>query len=318
MEGLAKLWTDQESLTSLQELYRDLATSEANVRLQRSAVAADLSGVERARNALRIWRVSEKEIADVEAQAKTIYEGRVKAIKAGDKTPPPTTDWQRWASLEVRARMPGTIVEMNIPKTGEIVDPSKDLFKIADMTHLVVWANAYEQDLPLLRSLPRPIPWVVKVTADPADPNSRDRVVNSPGAYEVGPIIDPNQHTALVMGKVDNTNDALKAGQFLTVSIPVTTPPNMVEIPASAIDESGAANESIVFVQSDPSTPQFTRKRVKVARRLQDKVYVLSEPRGDDKEPYDYLHVGDRVATAGVVVMNATLEDLQDRQKAEK
>ena len=214
--------------------------------------------------------------------------------------------------------MPGTIVEMNIPKTGEIVDPSKDLFKIADMTHLVVWANAYEQDLPLLRSLPRPIPWVVKVTADPADPNSRDRVVNSPGAYEVGPIIDPNQHTALVMGKVDNTNDALKAGQFLTVSIPVTTPPNMVEIPASAIDESGAANESIVFVQSDPSTPQFTRKRVKVARRLQDKVYVLSEPRGDDKEPYDYLHVGDRVATAGVVVMNATLEDLQDRQKAEK
>ena len=106
MEGLAKLWTDQESLTSLQELYRDLATSEANVRLQRSAVAADLSGVERARNALRIWRVSEKEIADVEAQAKTIYEGRVKAIKAGDKTPPPTTDWQRRASLEVCAGCP--------------------------------------------------------------------------------------------------------------------------------------------------------------------------------------------------------------------
>ncbi len=186
------------------------------------------------------------------------------------------------------------------------------------MTHLVVWAYAYEQDLPLLRSLPRPIPWVVKVTADPADPNSRDRIVNSPGAYEVGPIIDPNQHTALVMGKVDNTDRALKAGQFLTVSIPVTTPPNMAAIPASAIDESGAANESVVFVQPDPNTPLYTRKRVKVARRLQDRVYVLSEPQGDDKEQYDFLHVGEHVLTSGVVVLNSTLEDLQDRQKAEK
>ena len=101
--------------------------------------------------------------------------------------------------------MPGTVVEMNVPRTG-VVDPSQDIFKIADMTHLVVWAYAYEHDLPVLRSLPRPIPWVVKVTADPADPNSRDRVLNSPGAYEVGPIIDPNQHTALVIGKVDNAD----------------------------------------------------------------------------------------------------------------
>ena len=54
VEGLAKLWTDQESLTKLGGLYRDLATSEANVRLQRSVVAADLSAVDRARNALRI------------------------------------------------------------------------------------------------------------------------------------------------------------------------------------------------------------------------------------------------------------------------
>ena len=54
IEALAKLWTDQETLASLEELYKDLATSEANVRLQRSAVAADLSAVDRARNALRI------------------------------------------------------------------------------------------------------------------------------------------------------------------------------------------------------------------------------------------------------------------------
>ena len=321
VEGLAKLWTDQESLTKLEDLYRDLATSEANVRLQRSVVAADLSAVDRARNALRIWRISEPEIADVEAQARTIYEGRVKAVKAGDKAPPPSAEWQRWARLEVRARMPGTVVEMNVPRTGELVDPSQDIFKIADMTHLVVWAYAYEQDLPVLRSLPRPIPWVVKVTADPADPNSRDRVLNSPGAYEVGPIIDPNQHTALVIGKVDNADRALRAGQFVTVSIPAPTPSDMVEVPASAIDESGSVEGSIVFVQPDPNTPQYTMKRVDVARRLQGRVFVRSAPRGDEgdgKEKFDYLHAGDRVVTEGVLILKSTLEDLQDRQKAEK
>ncbi len=318
VEGLAKLWTDQESLTKLEELYRDLATSEANVRLQRSAVAADLSIVDRARNALRIWRISEPEIADVEAQARTIYEGRVKALKAGDKAPPPSADWQRWARLEVVARMPGTIVEMNVPRTGELVDPSQDIFKIADMTHLVVWAYAYEQDLPLLRSLPRPIPWVVKVTADPADPNSRDRVLNSAGAYEVGPIIDPNQHTALVIGKVDNADRSLLTGQFVTVSIPVTTPPDLVAVPASAIDESGSVNESVVFVQPDPKTPQYTMKRIQVARRLQGRVFVRSAAQGDDKGKFDDLHVGDRVVTEGVLILKSTLEDLQDQQKAEK
>ncbi len=58
IEGLAKLWTDQKSLGASEELYRDLAGSEANVRLQRGVVAADLSAVDRARNALRIWRLT--------------------------------------------------------------------------------------------------------------------------------------------------------------------------------------------------------------------------------------------------------------------
>ncbi len=92
VEGLAKLWTDQESLTSLEELYRDLATSEANVRLQRSAVAADLSGVDRARNALRIWRVSEAEIADVERKRGPFTKGasRRSRPEASPSRPPPT------------------------------------------------------------------------------------------------------------------------------------------------------------------------------------------------------------------------------------
>ena len=76
IEGLAKLWTDQKSLTASEELLRDLAGSEANVRLQRGVVAADLAQLIAPRNALRIWRLTEKEIKEVEDEAKAVYQER--------------------------------------------------------------------------------------------------------------------------------------------------------------------------------------------------------------------------------------------------
>ena len=348
IEALAKLWTDQESLARLEDLYKDLATSEANVRLQRSVVAADLSAVDRARNALRIWRLSEDEVKQVESDAKDIYDKRIQAVKSGDKASSSGGDWTRWARLEVKAPFDGTIVERNVaggyaepkaagaapnpgagkdpavPNIGELVDVSQDLFKIADMTHLVVWAYAYEQDLPALRAMQgdqqAPIPWTVQVTADPADPNGRDQDIDSPAAYEVGPIIDPNQHTALVIGKAANPDLRYKAGQFVTASIPVPPPDYVVAVPADAVVEDGS--ESIVFVQPDPNTPQYAMRRVKVYRRLPGWIYVLSsEPNGRPREagaPYGYLQKDDRVVTEGAVVLKSTLEDLQERKKAEK
>ena len=204
-----------------------------------------------------------------------------------------------------------------VPDIGELVDVGQDLFKIADMTHLIVWAYAYEQDLPTLHALQgdrqAPIPWAVKVTADPSDPNGADRDVSSKEAYEVGPIIDPNQHTALVIGKAENPDRVFKAGQFVTASIPVPTRPDLVEVPAGAIDESGDVNESVVFVQPDPKTPQYTMKRVQVVQRLQGRVYVRSKAPG-----FDSLSDGEIVVTEGVLILKSTLEDLQDRQNAQK
>jgi membrane fusion protein, heavy metal efflux system len=322
IEGLAKLWTDQKSLTASEELYRDLAGSEANVRLQRGVVAADLSAVGRARNALRIWRLTEKEIQEVEDEAKAVYGERNRLLEApGEKKTPQGGDWTRWARLEVKAKFAGTIVERNVAKSGELVDVTQDLFKIADMSHLVVWAHAYEQDLPLLRDLPRPIPWTVRLTSDPTGAGNEGRVLDSPSADEVGPIIDPNQHTALVVGRVDNSDldprRRLRDGQFVTATIPIPPPAGVVAIPSAGLVEDGG--DSVVFVQADPKTPVFTMKRVKVVRRMRGWVWVLSQGDNADKsEVFQRITPGKWVVTNGAVGLKSTLEDLQDKKKAEK
>jgi membrane fusion protein, heavy metal efflux system len=322
IEGLAKLWTDQKSLTASEELYRDLAGSEANVRLQRGVVAADLSAVDRARNALRIWRLTEKEIKEVEDEAKAVYEERTRLLNVpGEKKTPQGGDWTRWARLEVKANFAGVIVERNLAKSGELVDVTQDLFKIADMTHLVVWAHAYEQDLPLLRDLSRPIPWTVRLTSDPTSAGGEGRVLDSPGADEVGPIIDPNQHTALVVGRVNNSDPdsrrRLRDGQFVTATIPIPPPADVVAIPSAGLVEDGG--DSVVFVQSNAAAPVFTMKRVKVMRRLQGWVWVLSQSDAAEKsDAFQLIKPKERVVTDGAVSLMATLKDLQDKKKAEK
>src|SRR5205814_745561 len=58
-----------------------------------------------------------------------------------------------WAKVEIRAPLAGTVLEKNI-NVGDYVDTSTKLYDIADLTHLTVWANVYEEDLPALRALP--------------------------------------------------------------------------------------------------------------------------------------------------------------------
>ena len=56
-----------------------------------------------------------------------------------------------------------------------------------------------------------------------------------------------------------------------------------MEIPTAALVEDG--QESVVFVQPDPARPVYTLRRVAVARRYHDKVYVRSLPDGRRLSP---------------------------------
>src|SRR5262249_27253590 len=117
---------------------------------------------------------------------------------------------------------------------------------------------------------------------------------------KIGAVIDPAQHTGLVSGRVENPSGDLKAGQFVTVSIVLPPPTGELEVPAAAVVEDG--RESIVFVQPDAREPRSLRRPVTVLRRFRDFVYVRAAENG--------LKAGDRVATAGALLLCEAMEQL--------
>ncbi|WP_432490593.1 efflux RND transporter periplasmic adaptor subunit, partial [Flavonifractor plautii] len=68
---------------------------------------------------------------------------------------PPSRIDESWAEIDIRSPLDGVILEKNLT-VGDIIrtDQDHDLFKVADLSRLVVAANVYEEDIPTLTALP--------------------------------------------------------------------------------------------------------------------------------------------------------------------
>ncbi len=307
VDALSALRVDERTYEVLKKLEAEGAVSHYQVEQGRRAVEADLNRVAAAERTLRTWRVPEKEIDDVKEEARRIVERQGKRDPAKEKA---------WPRVEVIAPFDGIVVEKNVA-LGDFVDTSTNLFQIANLDKLMVWAHAREEDLPALEALtPQQRRWKVHLHAEPkAEPLQ--------GTIDViGFTIDPNQHTAVVMGLVDNpkglhsVEGRLRSGQFVTATVDLPAFANEVVIPTAALVEDG--DQSIVFVQLDRET--YEQRRVAVARRTQDKVYLraLLSREEVDKKKLQTLRPGDRVVTEGNVELQAVLEALQTEAKVQE
>jgi membrane fusion protein, heavy metal efflux system len=285
----------EETLRRL-EKYRDSVT-ERSIREAQIAVEQDIVAVERARRTLRSWMLSEDEIKAIAAEAEKIWEKHGKRLPQDDKD---------WARVEVRAPFAGVVLERNIAPR-DIVDTTADLFKVADLSQLRVWANVYEEDLPAVQTLSLPFAWQVRLKADP-----RNRAL--PGrADKIGEIVDPSDHTARIMGRVQNRDGHLKAGQFITATIDLPPDAGEVQVPAGALVEDGS--ESVVFVQPEAGKDVFVQRHVQVARRTRDVVFVRSVLKPGKKKTANQdvqpLHADERVVISGAVELKAKLDELR-------
>jgi cobalt-zinc-cadmium efflux system membrane fusion protein len=278
VDALSKLRADEQTLTRLREAYKDGSVPERSLRDAERAVETARVAADRAERTLRAWRLTDAEVAAVKAEANRI-----------GTTAPMKDDLDAWARVEVRSPQDGVVLEKNV-SAGDIVDTSSDLFKVGDLTHLLVWAHVYEEDLPLLQELPKPVRWEVHVA-------SRPGAVFHGKMEQVAAVIDPNQHTALVTGRVENPAHELKVGQFVTVQLSLPAPADEVELPAGAVVEDGRA--SVVFVQPDPAEGKFVRTPVTVTRRFRDAVCVKA---GGGVKP------GDKVVTSGALLLRDAME----------
>jgi cobalt-zinc-cadmium efflux system membrane fusion protein len=298
VDALSLLKVDEETLARLEKLSQEGAVPEIQLRQARRNVEADRIAVDRAENTLRAWRLTDEEIAAIKAEAEQVRQ-------RGQRTGGHAADWAR---VEVRTKLGGTVVEKNLA-LGEIVDTTMDLFKVADLSTLAVWADAYEEDLPGILALPPGRrTWTVHLESQPDARSLEGRIDH------VGEIIDPTQHTALVTGRVANPDGRLRAGQFVTVTIDLPPAPDEVLIPATALIEDGQT--TVVFVQPDPGRPEYARRRVVVGRRLPGAVTVRSQLTDEQRQAgFQPVRPGDLVVRQGAVELKKALEDLQAEGK---
>ena len=300
VDALSRLRLEQETLERLERLLKDQAIPERNVREAKRAVEADEIAVVRVERTLLSWRLTDEEIESVKSEAKQMHTHKSTRDKARERS---------WARLEVRAPFAGTVVEKNVT-VGDIASTTSDLFKIADLKRLAVWAHIYEEDLPILLALPTPLDWTVRLKSDPAAEPLMGRI------EEIGDIIDPNQHTALVMGHVANSTGRLRAGQFIVASISLPEDPREVEIPTSALIEDG--DESVVFVQPDPNEPSYELRHVTIVRHTSEVAYVRTTSARGGEDRSKAIGLGEQVVSSGALELRASLKELRAAARESK
>jgi cobalt-zinc-cadmium efflux system membrane fusion protein len=294
VDALTQLRLDQQQLKRVEDAYRKGAQSDVQLDQARHNVETSLNRVAAVEATLRTWRVPKEEIDTVKEEAQRIAERKGKRDPEKEET---------WPRVEMRAPFDGVIVEKTVG-LHSYVDTSADLFKIANLEKLSVYANAYEEDLPALQALkPEQRRWQIRLQSDP---NAKPL----PGTIDViGYTIDPTQHTALIIGQVDNGEERFRAGQFIMADVAVSPQPNEVVIPTMALVEDG--RESVIFVQPDPGKPHYRQIRVDVARREREVVFL----RARSGEPTPLRPGQTWVASSGSVELKAALEDRQSRAR---
>ena len=297
IDALSQLRVDQDSLERITKAAAEGSVPERVLHDTERKVEADRIAISRAERTLQSWRISKEEIDHVRAEAERLAPdktaNREKMAKREEMV-------AQWAKLEVLSPLDGTVIERNVA-LGELVDTSTDLFKVADLSRLGVLAYAYEEDLPTLDRLSASQRvWSVTV------PGAPERV----GRFDqVGCIIDPNQHTALVMGWVDNPDGKLRVGQFVTTRLEIPPPPGEVVVPTSALCEE--SDRIYVFVQADGKAT-YARRGVTVTHRIGDKAYVRSQPTPEEsRRGLAPLAPGETVVVSRVVELAASLDTLQ-------
>ena len=333
-DALVQMELDQEILARAEKARQ--ALPEVFILNARRNVQGDRNAINRAENTLRAWGVPEEDIKDVhrEAQAAIAADGKAnrKPEKPEDRQKANQEQLARWARVTLKAPDNGIIVERNVGNKELVVDNTLALFQIAKVNRLLVQANAPEDNLRgllQLRARHKDVPWTIH-TLDAEDKGVKGWI------SDISYLIDVNQHSAVVKGYIDNPGDRLRSGQFITATINVPPPEDVVEVPVDAVVDDG--RQCVVFVEdgrcnawwwggqegAERLNLPFTLRRVEVTHRYDKVLLVRSRPFSRSEAltpaeeeqgllPRQPLLPGERVLTTGVLELKKELEDRESR-----
>jgi len=241
-------------------------------------VEADIRQVEEVLLINGIVKPEPNRVAEVSTRA----EGRIEElyVNLGDRV----KKGQRLASIlprqignppplvSITAPLSGIVVERNVV-LHSTVEPNKTLFRIADLSKVIVEGDVFESDVSKVK-LGQDTR--IKLDAYP------DKVFTGKVTF-VASQLDPMKRTLHLWVSIDNKEGLLKPELFARVALVVKHSKEVLTVPVEAIIDDGA--EKFVFVKNGN---KFVRQDV--ATGVSDDRYV---------EITDGLYPGDQVVTDG-------------------
>ena len=143
VDAIYQLKLDEEILKRAEA--KAEAVPEVFLLSYRRNVQGDINTINRAVNTLKTWGIPEEDIQAVRDEAENVKNRQGKHDKEKEAL---------WARVEIKAPDDGVIIERNVSLHEIVVDNTTNLFQIANLDKLSVFANVPEDDLPALEALP--------------------------------------------------------------------------------------------------------------------------------------------------------------------
>ena len=195
------------------------------------------------RNKLKLWKLSESQINQIESS------GKVRE------------------NFPIYATVSGT-VSQKMAEEGDYVKQGQPIVKVSDLG--TVWAmfDAYERQISQLKEGQK----ITVITN--AYPNKEFEATVS----FIDPVLNTKSRTVSVRATLNNKEDIFKPGMFVTAKVAMTNGSDKMEsqitIPASAVMWTG--ERSLVYVKTNPNEPVFEMREVTLGTKNGD-IYTISE-----------------------------------------
>lgn len=176
------------------------------------------------------------------------------------------------AQVALRAPFTGDVIERNAT-VGEVVDPNKTLFTVADLSTVWVRADFPEQQAGLLKT---GLTIELRVSAYP------DQLFRGAITY-VGAVIDPTTRTVTARAEVANPDGRLRPEMFAEITL-TTAEQSVLSVPRAAVQQMGS--RTVVFIVRGP-------------RRFESRVVTAAQASGDYLQVIAGLAAEDEVVTQG-------------------
>ena len=161
---------------------------------------------------------------------------------------------------DVTSRIAGVVITKHV-NIGQVVQPSDELFSVADLSHLWAVAEVPEQQVAFIQK-------DQEVTID--IPALDDKRVKGKIIY-VGDIVNPETRTVLVRTDIDNANQMLKPDMLITVTVQ-SKKISKLAVPTTAVVREN--DRSYVFAQTGPN--KFRLREIEIGSRDGNMVSILS------------------------------------------